>query len=349
MLGRGYTGHEHLPMFGLINMNARLYDPVLGRFLSPDPYVQAPDLSQNFNRYAYCLNNPLLYTDPNGEFVWFIPVAIGALIGISAGDQIGRANGATGWNLAGYILGGAIVGGASGYVGGVIASSAIPFANTLGIAGASLVNSVGTNIYTGGQTDISISFGAASYNFGTGEWGYLGEKGNKWYENLGYGLGALANLSDINNLIDATKANLFTQTKYEYGHFDPVSHTGIKTTEGEVMMSYGPASEAKLPGYMGFAIEPKLSTANYPIPENLSLKRGEFTVNKHLFTGLRAVSKYSLYQGLTSNCVNWGSLGLWLNGIPNIGIHPFLLHGSMAIYNTGIYNVLAGQLTSYPY
>lgn len=39
-LGRGYTGHEHLVQFGLINMNARLYDPVLGRFLSPDPFVQ---------------------------------------------------------------------------------------------------------------------------------------------------------------------------------------------------------------------------------------------------------------------------------------------------------------------
>jgi RHS repeat-associated protein len=55
-------------MFGLINMNARLYDPVLGRFLSPDPYVQAPDFSQNFNRYSYSLNNPLKYTDPSGEF-----------------------------------------------------------------------------------------------------------------------------------------------------------------------------------------------------------------------------------------------------------------------------------------
>lgn len=49
---RGYTGHEHLPMFGLVNMNARLYDPVVGRFLSPDPYVQAPSLRQNFNRYS---------------------------------------------------------------------------------------------------------------------------------------------------------------------------------------------------------------------------------------------------------------------------------------------------------
>jgi len=51
-------------------MNARLYDAALGRFLSPDPYVQAPDFSQNFNRYSYCVNNPLRYSDPNGEFIF---------------------------------------------------------------------------------------------------------------------------------------------------------------------------------------------------------------------------------------------------------------------------------------
>jgi len=65
---RGYTGHEHLDVFGLINMNGRMYDPMLGRFLSPDNYVQSPDYTQNFNRYSYVLNNPLKYTDPSGEF-----------------------------------------------------------------------------------------------------------------------------------------------------------------------------------------------------------------------------------------------------------------------------------------
>lgn len=67
-LGRGYCGHEHLTGLGLINMNARLYDPLLGRFLSPDPYVQAPEHSQSFNRYSYCMNNPLVYKDEDGEF-----------------------------------------------------------------------------------------------------------------------------------------------------------------------------------------------------------------------------------------------------------------------------------------
>jgi len=66
LFDRGYTGHEHLDIFGLINMNGRVYDPWLGRFLSPDPFVQSPGYSQSYNRYSYCLNNPLKYTDPSG-------------------------------------------------------------------------------------------------------------------------------------------------------------------------------------------------------------------------------------------------------------------------------------------
>ncbi|MDR6807507.1 RHS repeat-associated protein [Dyadobacter sp. BE34] len=66
-LYRGYTGHEHLDNFGLINMNGRLYDPVVGRMLSPDNYVQADGSTQSYNRYSYAGNNPLRYTDPDGE------------------------------------------------------------------------------------------------------------------------------------------------------------------------------------------------------------------------------------------------------------------------------------------
>lgn len=65
-LGRGFTGHEHLPWHGLINMNARLYDPALGRFLSPDPVLASHDNSQSYNSYTYCLNNPLRFVDPQG-------------------------------------------------------------------------------------------------------------------------------------------------------------------------------------------------------------------------------------------------------------------------------------------
>ena len=64
---RGYGGHEMLSKYRLVNMDGRLYDYALGRFLSPDNYVQEPGNSQNFNRYSYCLNNPLKYTDPTGD------------------------------------------------------------------------------------------------------------------------------------------------------------------------------------------------------------------------------------------------------------------------------------------
>jgi hypothetical protein len=59
----------HLPPVGGRpgrGLNGRVYDPWLGRFLSPDPFVQSPSYSQSYNRYSYCLNNPLRYTDPSG-------------------------------------------------------------------------------------------------------------------------------------------------------------------------------------------------------------------------------------------------------------------------------------------
>lgn len=63
---RGFTGHEQLDEVGLVHMNGRVYDPLLGRFLSADPQVQFPKASQSFNRYSYVHNNPLSYTDPSG-------------------------------------------------------------------------------------------------------------------------------------------------------------------------------------------------------------------------------------------------------------------------------------------
>ena len=47
-------------------MNGRVYDPQIGRFLSADPFVQAPWFSQSFNRYSYVWNNPLSAIDPSG-------------------------------------------------------------------------------------------------------------------------------------------------------------------------------------------------------------------------------------------------------------------------------------------
>ncbi|MDO8897529.1 MAG: RHS repeat-associated core domain-containing protein, partial [Bacteroidales bacterium] len=130
LFDRGFTGHEHLYGFQLINMNGRMYDPVVSRMLSPDNFVQAPDFSQSFNRYSYCWNNPLIYTDPSGEFIFtlatliaapftggaslaLLPTAIGADIGMWQGGTL--ANGGEmnpfKWDYSsgktwGYMLGG---------------------------------------------------------------------------------------------------------------------------------------------------------------------------------------------------------------------------------------------------
>lgn len=70
-------------------MNGRVYDPLLGMFLSPDPYVQAPGNWLNYNRYGYCLNNPLIYTDPDGEVWWLVPLIAAAVFG--AGNTVAHA------------------------------------------------------------------------------------------------------------------------------------------------------------------------------------------------------------------------------------------------------------------
>ena len=69
LFDRGFTGHEHIRGMKLINMNGRVYDPVTSSMLSPDNNIQLPDFTQNFNRYSYCMNNPLSFTDPDGNYV----------------------------------------------------------------------------------------------------------------------------------------------------------------------------------------------------------------------------------------------------------------------------------------
>ena len=144
-LTRGYTGHEHWNQFGLIDMNGRFYDPLIGRFLSPDPYVQAPENPQNYNRYAYCFNNPLKYTDPSGNISEFVAFMIFSTIsnglwqgveasardesfwsGFGKGAAIGAVSSVAG-NYAGQLassagfMGGFAGGFAGGFTGGFIA------------------------------------------------------------------------------------------------------------------------------------------------------------------------------------------------------------------------------------
>ena len=78
---RTYTGHEDLWMFGLLNANARLYSPYLGRFISPDPLLNSEGGPLDYNPYIYARNNPYRYIDRNGEFFWLVAIGAAALVG----------------------------------------------------------------------------------------------------------------------------------------------------------------------------------------------------------------------------------------------------------------------------
>jgi hypothetical protein len=128
-------------------MNGRMYDAVLGRFLSPDNYVQDPYNTQSFNRYGYVWNNPLSYNDPSGEFI-FMAIAVGALIGAYIGGA--QANGNWNplkWNWSsgstwGGVLGGAIIGGVSGGIGAYASVGASALLSAAGITGGILGNAL---------------------------------------------------------------------------------------------------------------------------------------------------------------------------------------------------------------
>ena len=105
-----FTQHYEDPESGLIFMQARYYDPELGRFITPDSIVPDPSLSEAFNRYAYVYNNPVNLIDPSGNNP-IIGAIIGAIIGGIAGGIIAHRHDQSVWK---GVLFGAIQGGFAG-------------------------------------------------------------------------------------------------------------------------------------------------------------------------------------------------------------------------------------------
>ena len=68
IIQQGFGGHSGLLDKNLINMGGRHYDPMSGRFISPDPYTSDGVVDIGWNRYAYVGNNPLNRVDPTGYF-----------------------------------------------------------------------------------------------------------------------------------------------------------------------------------------------------------------------------------------------------------------------------------------
>ena len=65
-VSRQFTGQIKDDETGLYYYGARYFDPELGRFIQPNHVIQDLSNPQSYNRYSYCINNPLRYTDPTG-------------------------------------------------------------------------------------------------------------------------------------------------------------------------------------------------------------------------------------------------------------------------------------------
>ncbi|OAV66207.1 Cell wall-associated polypeptide CWBP200 [Bacteroidales bacterium Barb6XT] len=172
---RGYTSHEHLEEIGLINMNARLYDPLIGRFFSPDPKMMDGE-TQALNRYSYAMNNPFAYTDPSGEFIVSLStVIVGAVIGAVVAGVVtavtlaksGASAGDMAWKIPVAMLIGGAAGAAGSYIGGAMYAAggvAAALSGMASVAASSLIGST-SSFLTGANT---LSVGLLSYNFNKG-------------------------------------------------------------------------------------------------------------------------------------------------------------------------------------
>ncbi|WP_340198634.1 RHS repeat-associated core domain-containing protein [Ascidiimonas sp. W6] len=198
---RGYTGHEHIKSVGLVNMNARMYDPTLHRFLGPDNYIQDPFSSQNYNRYGYVLNNPLMYTDPSGNFAFLAflgAVLYGALVGAAVAavtyTAISLITGT--FSLSGLgnavlmgAVGGAISGGLSSLGSQLISSSsAFVQSGTMNML-SEVASQVGTSLAFGEDVTFGTILGSFAGGFAGAKLGnWSGVKGG-WFKNAAFEVG----------------------------------------------------------------------------------------------------------------------------------------------------------------
>ena len=200
---RGFTNHEHIDELGLIHMNGRVYDPTIGRVMSADFVNQDPMDLQAYNRYAYVRNNPLMYTDPSGQ--WFFGLSAfqfvaAVIVGSEVAHQAGIIDTSTTRTIQGIAVAAALgspagasalgFGGAgqamvAGFAGGFVGSNFSVEGGIYGAASAGL-------FYGAGFVGEAGTFGRFAAHAGAGCVGAMIAGGNCGQGALSAGMGEIA-------------------------------------------------------------------------------------------------------------------------------------------------------------
>jgi hypothetical protein len=205
-------------------MNARLYDPALGRFLMADPVITDTLWGQGYNRYAYALGNPLKYVDRTGKSVSAAIFGISVAVAAMAGAYFTTASVTGYYNIARWdfrktstwlgLFGGAAIGALGASAGFVMVSAftAIP-TFTLTTVATSIIASAGSlgiqaqasaDNRTAYNPSFSISFGFGSVDILSGKFRTFGSR-TGLVETFGYAAGTAGVILDMTHLILGVK------------------------------------------------------------------------------------------------------------------------------------------------
>ena len=160
-----YRGYYYDTETGFYYLQTRYYDPTICRFINADNYELVSQLagSKELNMYAYCRNNPIMYTDETGESFLLAAIIIGAIIGAVVGGTVAGVSavnsGETGWALAGDIASGVLLGGAIGAGAGAL----IGLAPTIGASlGSMMSGTAGAGVLAMSAEAYLVAAGAAA-------------------------------------------------------------------------------------------------------------------------------------------------------------------------------------------
>ena len=209
--------------------------------------------------------------------------------------------------------------------------------------GSSFANSLGTWLYTGGKTPISISFGAVTYDFTNKSWNYLAKQGNTLLQNVGLALGAFAKISDALAGIHPVEVQIQIENCPEDGQPDLIGHVQVLTTDGESLIDFGPTGDfyGFDPGrndWIPYASDNRL-TQVIQIPGNIN--RNGIIIKGVNVSRLQSISERlnanpGFYNFALRSCSSVAARSLTISGVPMYGLHPYLLQAQAFFWNLGL-------------